>query len=216
MFVGDNSTVTVEGGSITATANSAPGDPGGYGILNENSQVTITGGKVTGTNTGEGDGFGVQAQNGNAKIIISGGTVTGTSSTAMGVGADAEQGNVTITGGTVTGNATDKAYGVYARYTGSKINVSGGYINGSVDQDNGQCELSGGYYTAEPPEEYIVAGLEAVKCKKTKSGVTYHWKIGSPPPPKTGDSTPVFLFSILAVLSIAGLPIVGRKTRKER
>ena len=36
------------------------------------------------------------------------------------------------------------------------------------------------------------------------------------PPPKTGDNTPILLLSALAVLSIAGLAIVGRKRRKER
>ena len=237
----------MSGGTITATANSASADFGGYGIYNGESQyVNITGGTVTGTNTGAGDAFGVQAVNAGAKITISGGTVTGnqtgTSSTTKGVGADAMQGNVTITGGTVTGKATGKAYGAYGEYMGSQIDVSGGivngdigakaggstkasisggYINGSIlDKDMDTCTLSGGYYTKKPPEDKIVDGLSAVPCHVMLEGVTYKYRIGDPEPepvPVTGDSSPVRLFAALACLSLVGLALTRRaRTQKGR
>ena len=288
---GDTATVKIfEGAEITGSAYESGR---GCGVYNYHGDIENYGGTVT----GEGR-YGVFAESGEVRMIA--GTVKGTSKTGEGCGIIATQ--ATVSGGTVTGD--------YA--VNGKAQISGGYFNGGHGKLAAGTGLSGGYYTVQPPEDYVADGKAVLDCKEKSGGVTYKYMIGSgetsltadasnpdsatvnkpfqmkvvlknnadfplkgktvtcgtisgvtdsngiakltfpgesttgrksytvsfegdgayeaanctlnititekepAPAPKTGDSTPVLLLGMLAVLSITGIAVVSRKARKER
>ena len=108
-----NGKITINGGIIEATGNSAGngaagiggGGDGGSADDNSGSDITINGGIVTATAAYRGAGIGGGYLGSGSNITINGGTVTaygGTRGAGIGGGWNAEGFGITINGGTVT------------------------------------------------------------------------------------------------------------------
>ena len=112
---GDNGTITIKGGTITAT-----GVSGGAGIGGASAAwggyVTIAGGTVVANGANGGAGIGGGQSRDGGYITISGGTVTATGGTlggaGIGGGSDAIQSSTTITGGTIVAQSSGNGAGV--------------------------------------------------------------------------------------------------------
>jgi uncharacterized repeat protein (TIGR02543 family) len=131
---GSGGTVTINGGTITATGDHGAGIGGGY--QGNGGAVTINGGAVTATGGRYGAGIGGGFQGDSGTVTITGGTVTATGGTyGAGIGGgDYNIGsNVTITGGTVT--AMGGSWG-------------GAGIGGGYQGDGGTVTITGGTVTA--------------------------------------------------------------------
>lgn len=142
-------TIIINGGNITANANSNQGAAAIGGYRGDGGNITINGGVITATHTGEGCaaiGGGNYGAGGN--ITINGGTVTATGSeygAGIGGGNRADGGNITINGGIVTATGGYKGAGIGGGlyYSGGNITITGGTIiaNGTTNA----ADIGGGY-----------------------------------------------------------------------
>ena len=180
---GDTGTGIIQrgSGSICIDGGLARGDA--YAILHSGSgSVTVTDGGALAT-------YGIYLQ-GTGSVKVTGGSVVGYGCAIGHVGTSG--GSVSIEGGSVNCNDSggiaiqtvaaglDVSGGVItgagAAIQSSKANISGGYINGGLQLTSGS-ELTGGFYTAEPPSAHIPKGYEAVECDEVQGNVHYTHKI---------------------------------------
>ena len=196
----------IQGGTITGESTNGIG----YGIYNYGGGVTVSGGTINGIGTSA--GYAINSEQG--KVKVSGGTITGKGDSGYGI--TVKQSEATISGGTITGTgaAADNSIALYGVDT-SCVNVSDGYINGKILRWSSDSKLSGGYYSVEPNSDYIVSGYQMTPCSEGN----YKFKIVNSKPeptPETGDETPVMIFAVLALLSILGIVITGKKVLKNQ
>ncbi|MDD3251681.1 MAG: hypothetical protein PHV18_03875 [Lachnospiraceae bacterium] len=123
---GGAGTVTINGGTVTASSYYGAGIGGGYGYGGAGT-VTINGGMVTASSdSGAGIGGG---NDGKGTVTINGGTVTASSVYGVGIGGEGG-GTVTINGGTVTASG-GSGVGIGGE-GGEKVTINGGSIWGKV------------------------------------------------------------------------------------
>ena len=155
-------TISIAGGTITATGNDGAGIGGGWG--GSGGTITINGGTVTATGTysagiGGGDG------GSGGSITINGGTVTangGTNGAGIGGGDGGSGDSITIHDGTVTANSGTNGAGIGGGYGGSggTITIHGGTvtangkntgagIGGGQGGSGGTITIHGGTITAK-------------------------------------------------------------------
>ncbi|MDR1984310.1 MAG: carbohydrate-binding domain-containing protein, partial [Prevotellaceae bacterium] len=127
----DGGSITINGGTVTATGKWGAGIGGGY--TGSGGNISISGGTVmaNGGYGGAGIGGGYTGSGGN--ISISGGTVTATGgiyAAGIGGGSSGTGGSITISGGTVTATGSIYAAGIGGGDGGSggSISISGGTI----------------------------------------------------------------------------------------
>ena len=129
-------TVTVNGGTVTATAfGSGAAIGGGYG---NSGNVTINGGSVTATVSGSGAAIG-GGYIGRGSVTINGGTVTAAGGDgAAGIGGGfAGDGIVTINGGSITATSTGGGAAIGGgRDIGAAVTVNGGSVTATADNDS--------------------------------------------------------------------------------
>lgn len=158
-------TITINGGTVTATGGSNAGAGIGGGMVGNGGTITINGGKVTAkaTSGGAGIGGGIGGGSGNnggdgGTIKITGGTVIATGETGIGGGNRGNRGNITIEGGTVTATGSTGAGIGGGNGDGDKITITGGTvmatggeagIGGDFDSSGGIITISGGIVTAK-------------------------------------------------------------------
>ena len=155
----DGSTITLNGGTVTATNNGAGAAVGGG--RDGDANVVIDGGTVTATTNGYGAGVG-GGYYGRANVVINSGNVTATTeSNGAGVGA-AYVGNVVINGGNV--NASSIGCGVIGggtvelSWTNAADSLySGGYI-GTVTLKKEFKDNAGTVYPAGEIDASAIAG----------------------------------------------------------
>ncbi len=155
----DGSTITLNGGTVTATNNGAGAAVGGG--RDGDANVVIDGGTVTATTNGYGAGVG-GGYYGRANVVINGGNVTATTeSNGAGVCA-AYVGNVVINGGNV--NASSIGCGVIGggtvelSWTNAADSLySGGYI-GTVTLKKEFKDNAGTVYPAGEIDASAIAG----------------------------------------------------------
>ncbi|GHV47228.1 hypothetical protein FACS1894181_00250 [Bacteroidia bacterium] len=126
-FNGDGGTIAINGGTVTAKSSSGAGIGGGDG--GSGGTITINGGTVEATGKEGGAGIGSGTYGSGGDITISGGTVKATGDYGAGIGGGG--GTIAINGGTVTAN--------------------GGYgagIGGGFNGDGGTIAINGGTVTA--------------------------------------------------------------------
>jgi hypothetical protein len=158
-----NASIDITGGLITAEAvgsKNLEGDPeGGAGIGgNDGKQkITISGGDVTATSTGEegGAAIGGGTDSNGGVINISGGKVTATSTgknggAGIGGGSDGNGGDITISGGDVTAESTASQGGA---------GIGGGTDCNNSSGNGGDITISGGNVTATSTGEQGGAGI---------------------------------------------------------
>lgn len=131
-YLGSSGTVTIRGGTVTATGGEAAAGIGGGGT------VTIRGGTVTATGGDYGAGIGGNGCDHNIRsdagtVIISGGTVTATGgmyAAGIGGGSEGVGDTVTISGGTVTAKGGKHGSGIGDGNHGipGSVTISGGTV----------------------------------------------------------------------------------------
>ncbi len=133
-YGGNGGTVTVNGGTVSATSYSGAGIGGGNAGIG--GTVTVNGGTVTATSKlGAGIGGGKQGNGG--IVTVNGGTVTATSESGAGIGGGygydigGDGGTVTVNGGTVTATS-----------------INGAGIGGAKEKGGGNITINGGTVTA--------------------------------------------------------------------
>ena len=135
--VTNSGTVTVSGGTITATGEESTGV-----YVNSNGKANISGGAITAEGTYS---TGVSVEVGT--VTVSGGSITATGEESTGVSVS--DGTGTISGGAITATGFG-AVGVYQQGSGGTIIVSGGTITATGDSSSGvyvsdsTAEISGG------------------------------------------------------------------------
>ena len=141
---GGTSTVTINGGAVTAVNNDeGAGIGGGSGA----ATITINGGTIT-ASASKGAGIGNKATSGETNITINGGTVTASSSKGAGIGSgESSKGSVavTINGGKVTTKSTTgAAIGNGKAGTGiATVIINGGTIDASTTNKLGNVTQYG-------------------------------------------------------------------------
>ena len=157
--------IVIEGGDITATANSAAGI--GCGYNSSCGDITIKGGTVHASSSSWYPGIGAGNSTSCGDITISGGNVTATSTGAAGIGCGYYKstcGNITISGGTV--NATG-GYGA----AGAAAGIGGAYTNDENLSNCGNILITDGTVTATGGTNTAGAGVGGAgigsgsKCK---------------------------------------------------
>ncbi len=189
----DGGTITINGGTVTATSEGYGAGIGGGGGSSSaggnGGKTTISGGTVTATSEGYGAGIGGGGSSSNAggnggKITISGGTVTATSEGyGAGIGgggsssnAGGNGGKITISGGTVTATSEERGAGIGCggNGDGDQITISGNAEVTATSEGNGagigggaggSITISGGTVTATSKGDG-----EGIGCWKGGSG----------------------------------------------
>ncbi len=172
------SNITINGGTINATANCYGAGIGGGGGGSAAYNIVINGGNITATGglgcagIGGGSDYGNNGQN-TGNVTINGGTVIATGGTNVaGIGSGiSAPGNVTITGGTVTAIGGSNGAGIgggqcetNANGKTGTVTISGGYIkatagsnasaigngaNYSTSTGSTSVTINGGYFAAD-------------------------------------------------------------------
>ena len=138
---GNAGTITINGGSVTATGGYNQAGIGG-GDQSSGGTVTISGGNVTATGGQEAAGIGSGFEGSGGNITIHGGSITATGggpAAGIGSGSSGSYDNITINGGTVTATGGQEAAGIGSVANGSYGNIT---ING------GTVKATGGDYAA--------------------------------------------------------------------
>ena len=148
-YGGSCGTITINGGTVTATSTGyGAAIGGGYGIFTGGSggKITINGGIVTATSNagaGIGGGYGDGSGGSGGTVTINGGIVTATSIGGAGIGggeggggSGGNGGTITITGGGVKAESELGAA------------IGGGYSGGGTGGDGGKIIITGGNIAA--------------------------------------------------------------------
>ncbi|WP_110588184.1 Ig-like domain repeat protein [Microbacterium suaedae] len=131
-----NGTITINGGTITATSSWGAGIGSGNLHRGARGTIAINGGTITTTSDwGAGIGGGEGSHSG--PVTINGGTITATGGSGAGIGGgNGGTGTVTIHDGLVSATSTTGAGiggGIYAAGNGTTVVITGGDVTASAD-----------------------------------------------------------------------------------
>ena len=145
------SSVTINGGTVTASYDGAEWSDKGVGI-GAGGSVTINGGNVTAKGTGSAERIqfnGISA----GSVAIKGGTVdvSGDNTTGSGINAT---GNVSISGGEVTAKAGTNGSG-HGISAGGSVTISGGKVTATGNSNFAAVSAEGGDVILDPGEGQI-------------------------------------------------------------
>ena len=151
IHISRNGSLTISGGTVTATGGGSTGSNGlgGRGICSDSGGVTISGGSTVTANGGNGDYSGGDGISSSDRVAISGSTVTangGDSSSRNGGSGISSSSGVTVSGGTVNANGGDGDYRGGDGISSNDIDLSGsleltakaGSPNGKALSQNGK------------------------------------------------------------------------------
>lgn len=188
LFVDDNVPFTMGGGTISN--NKASGDGGG--IYNDNGNITITagtisgnkaqwgggindcgtvtmkGGTISGNSTTSKAGAGINVST-NGKLTMSGGKIQNNTSTETG-GGICNLGTLEISGGEISGNTTKySGGGIYNSAQGKGTTITGGTISGNTAETYG----GGGIYIEDNSKVTMTGGTIKANTVKTNGKAIY-------------------------------------------
>lgn len=188
LFVDDNVPFTMGGGTISN--NKASGDGGG--IYNDNGNITITagtisgnkaqwgggindcgtvtmkGGTISGNSTTSKAGAGINVST-NGKLTMSGGKIQNNTSTETG-GGICNLGTLEISGGEISGNTTKySGGGIYNSAQGKGTTITGGTISGNTVETYG----GGGIYIEDNSKVTMTGGTIKANTVKTNGKAIY-------------------------------------------
>lgn len=188
LFVDDNVPFTMGGGTISN--NKASGDGGG--IYNDNGNITITagtisgnkaqwgggindcgtvtmkGGTISGNSTTSKAGAGINVST-NGKLTMSGGKIQNNTSTEIG-GGICNLGTLEISGGEISGNTTKySGGGIYNSAQGKGTTITGGTISGNTAETYG----GGGIYIEDNSKVTMTGGTIKANTVKTNGKAIY-------------------------------------------
>ena len=188
LFVDDNTPFTMGGGTISN--NTAGGDGGG--IYNDNGNITITagtisgnkgqwgggitdcgtvtmkGGTISGNSTTSKAGAGINVST-NGKLTMSGGKIQNNTSAETG-GGICNLGTLEISGGEISGNTTKySGGGIYNSAQGKGTTITGGTISGNTAETYG----GGGIYIEDNSKVTMTGGTIKANTVKTNGKAIY-------------------------------------------
>lgn len=188
LFVDDNTPFTMDGGTISN--NTAGGDGGG--IYNDNGNITLTagtisgnkaqwgggindcgtvtmkGGTISGNSTTSKAGAGINVST-NGKLTMSGGQIQKNTSAETG-GGICNLGTLEISGGEISGNTTKYSGGaIYNSAQGKGTTITGGTISGNKAETYG----GGGIYIEDNSKVTMTGGTIKDNTVKTNGKAIY-------------------------------------------
>lgn len=166
---GDGGGIYNDNGNITLTAGTISGNKGQWGGgINDCGTVTMKGGTISGNSTTSKAGAGINVST-NGKLTMSGGKIQNNTSTETG-GGICNLGTLEISGGEISGNTTKySGGGIYNSAQGKGTTITGGTISGNTTETYG----GGGIYIEDNSKVTMTGGTIKANTVKTNGKAIY-------------------------------------------
>lgn len=166
---GDGGGIYNDNGNITITAGTISGNKGQWGGgINDCGTVTMKGGTISGNSTTSKAGAGINVST-NGKLTMSGGKIQNNTSAETG-GGICNLGTLEISGGEISGNTTKySGGGIYNSAQGKGITITGGTISGNTAETYG----GGGIYIEDNSKVTMTGGTVKANTVKTNGKAIY-------------------------------------------
>lgn len=166
---GDGGGIHNDNGNITITAGTISGNKGQWGGgINDCGTVTMKGGTISGNSTTSKAGAGINVST-NGKLTMSGGKIQNNTSTETG-GGICNLGTLEISGGEISGNTTKySGAGIYNSAQGKGTTITGGTISGNTAETYG----GGGIYIEDNSKVTMTGGTIKANTVKTNGKAIY-------------------------------------------
>lgn len=158
-----------DNGNITITAGTISGNKGQWGGgINDCGTVTMKGGTISGNSTTSKAGAGINVST-NGKLTMSGGKIQNNTSAETG-GGICNLGTLEISGGEISGNTTKySGGGIYNSAQGKGTTITGGTISGNTAETYG----GGGIYIEDNSKVTMTGGTIKANTVKTNGKAIY-------------------------------------------
>lgn len=166
---GDGGGIYNDNGNITLTAGTISGNKGQWGGgINDCGTVTMKGGTISGNSTTSKAGAGINVST-NGKLTMSGGKIQNNTSAETG-GGICNLGTLEISGGEISGNTTKySGGGIYNSAQGKGTTITGGTISGNTAETYG----GGGIYIEDNSKVTMTGGTVKANTVKTNGKAIY-------------------------------------------
>lgn len=166
---GDGGGIYNDNGNITITAGTISGNKGQWGGgINDCGTVTMKGGTINGNSTTSKAGAGINVST-NGKLTMSGGKIQNNTSAETG-GGICNLGTLEISGGEISGNTTKySGGGIYNSAQGKGTTITGGTISGNTAETYG----GGGIYIEDNSKGTMTGGTIKANTVKTNGKAIY-------------------------------------------
>lgn len=166
---GDGGGIYNDNGNITITAGTISGNKGQWGGgINDCGTVTMKGGTISGNSTTSKAGAGINVST-NGKLTMSGGKIQNNTSAETG-GGICNLGTLEISGGEISGNTTKySGGGIYNSAQGKGTTITGGTISGNTAETYG----GGGIYIEDNSKVTMTGGTIKANTVKTNGKAIY-------------------------------------------
>lgn len=166
---GDGGGIYNDNGNITLTAGTISGNKGQWGGgINDCGTVTMKGGTISGNSTTSKAGAGINVST-NGKLTMSGGKIQNNTSAETG-GGICNLGTLEISGGEISGNTTKySGGGIYNSAQGKGTAITGGTISGNTAETYG----GGGIYIEDNSKVTMTGGTIKANTVKTNGKAIY-------------------------------------------
>ena len=166
---GDGGGIYNDNGNITLTAGTISGNKGQWGGgINDCGTVTMKGGTISGNSTTSKAGAGINVST-NGKLTMSGGKIQNNTSAETG-GGICNLGTLEISGGEISGNTTKySGGGIYNSAQGKGTTITGGTISGNTAETYG----GGGIYIEDNSKITMTGGTIKANTVKTNGKAIY-------------------------------------------
>lgn len=166
---GDGGGIYNDNGNITLTAGTISGNKGQWGGgINDCGTVTMKGGTISGNSTTSKAGAGINVST-NGKLTMSGGKIQNNTSAETG-GGICNLGTLEISGGEISGNTTKySGGGIYNSAQGKGTTITGGTISGNTAETYG----GGGIYIEDNSKVTMTGGTIKDNTVKTNGKAIY-------------------------------------------
>lgn len=166
---GDGGGIYNDNGNITITAGTISGNKGQWGGgINDCGTVTMKGGTISGNSTTSKAGAGINVST-NGKLTMFGGKIQNNTSAETG-GGICNLGTLEISGGEISGNTTKyNGGGIYNSAQGKGTTITGGTISGNTAETYG----GGGIYIEDNSKVTMTGGTIKANTVKTNGKAIY-------------------------------------------
>lgn len=166
---GDGGGIYNDNGNITLTAGTISGNKGQWGGgINDCGTVTMKGGAISGNSTTSKAGAGINVST-NGKLTMSGGKIQNNTSVETG-GGICNLGTLEISGGEISVNTTKySGGGIYNSAQGKGTTITGGTISGNTAETYG----GGGIYIEDNSKITMTGGTIKANTVKTNGKAIY-------------------------------------------
>ena len=183
VYVGNNSTFTMNGGTISGNSSSSYGGGGGV-LVGNGGTFTMNGGAVSGNSSSYGGGGGGVLVGNGGTFTMSGGSVSGNSSSSYGGGVYVN-GTFTMDGGEISGNSASRygggvylGNGTFIKWPGAVIYGSdaSGTLKNTVTNSNGDSSGHAVFVNSSPAKIRNTTAGTGVTLNSGTSGSAGGWE----------------------------------------